>query len=242
MRYEAKHSYFKGLANTIGNFINIPFSLAMRHQLLQCYWNTTSNDFLGMDMEVGPGMNKLRYLILLRTCMNAFFFLISVIFIHVYITRNPNIILLSYIGSVVAPNLLHYTGETVSSAFEYVGSKNYTCILQSCIVYTYRSKWIKVDGTIYKQSTGIVLRMEDDLPQIGEILNIYTVNGATVIFRVVPFSTSYNSHYRAYILNQATEEQFYSLSDLAIHTPVHIRSSRTLHQKFILLPYYVQSM
>ncbi len=37
MRYEAKHSYFKQLALSMGNFINIEHSLAMRHQLLQCY-------------------------------------------------------------------------------------------------------------------------------------------------------------------------------------------------------------
>ena len=37
MRFEAKHRYFKQLANNIGNFINIPHTLAMRHQMLQCY-------------------------------------------------------------------------------------------------------------------------------------------------------------------------------------------------------------
>lgn len=34
MRYEAKHKYF---ASNIGNFINISHTLALRHQLLQCY-------------------------------------------------------------------------------------------------------------------------------------------------------------------------------------------------------------
>lgn len=37
MRYEAKHKYFKTLASNIGNFINVPQTLAMRHQYLQCY-------------------------------------------------------------------------------------------------------------------------------------------------------------------------------------------------------------
>ena len=36
MRYAAKHSYFKHLAQSMGNFINIEFSLATHHQLLQC--------------------------------------------------------------------------------------------------------------------------------------------------------------------------------------------------------------
>ncbi len=37
MRYEAKHQYFKLLAQMMGNFINVPYSLSMRHQCLQAY-------------------------------------------------------------------------------------------------------------------------------------------------------------------------------------------------------------
>ena len=36
MRYEAKHSYFKQLSRSIGNYINLPWTLANRHQLLMC--------------------------------------------------------------------------------------------------------------------------------------------------------------------------------------------------------------
>ena len=55
MRYEAKHSYFKKLAQSMGNFINIAYSLAMRHQQLECYHNAYS--FIGAhDLEIGPGM------------------------------------------------------------------------------------------------------------------------------------------------------------------------------------------
>ncbi len=34
-RYEAKHSYFKQMSRAIGNFINLPFTLASRHQISQ---------------------------------------------------------------------------------------------------------------------------------------------------------------------------------------------------------------
>lgn len=37
MRFEAKHQYFKAVANSLGNFINIALTLATRHQMLQCY-------------------------------------------------------------------------------------------------------------------------------------------------------------------------------------------------------------
>ena len=54
MRYEAKHSYFKRIAQSMGNFINISYSLAMRHQHLECY-NSINMSGLGEEMEVGPG-------------------------------------------------------------------------------------------------------------------------------------------------------------------------------------------
>lgn len=57
MRYEAKHSYFKQLAQSIGNFINLPYTLAMRHQQFQCYLNTNTTDIPGWNdnVEVGKG-------------------------------------------------------------------------------------------------------------------------------------------------------------------------------------------
>lgn len=55
MRYEAKHSYFKKLAQAMGNFINLPYSLAMRHQQLECFNNVNVKDIPGDDMEIGPG-------------------------------------------------------------------------------------------------------------------------------------------------------------------------------------------
>jgi hypothetical protein len=52
MRYEAKHSYFKQLAHSMGNFINLPYSLAMRHQQHQCYVKNAAAE----EMITGPGM------------------------------------------------------------------------------------------------------------------------------------------------------------------------------------------
>ena len=37
MIYEAKHQYFKSLASSLGNFIHIAKTLAMRNQMWQCY-------------------------------------------------------------------------------------------------------------------------------------------------------------------------------------------------------------
>ena len=55
MRFEARHSYFKRLAAQMGNFINISYSLSVRHQRLQCYHQLDQHSVGGEDMEVGPG-------------------------------------------------------------------------------------------------------------------------------------------------------------------------------------------
>ena len=60
MRFEAKHSYFKQLSHSMGNFINITFSLAMRHQQYQCYLNMNTSDLFQWSdcIEVGKGNIK----------------------------------------------------------------------------------------------------------------------------------------------------------------------------------------
>ena len=59
MRYEAKHSYFKKLAQSIGNFINLPWTVPMRHQLLQCYEYATDGSILDLNPEIGPGKDSI---------------------------------------------------------------------------------------------------------------------------------------------------------------------------------------
>ena len=54
-RFEAKHKYFKHLANVLGNFTNICYSLALRHQFHQCYLMLNSHTLSGEKIEIGPG-------------------------------------------------------------------------------------------------------------------------------------------------------------------------------------------
>jgi hypothetical protein len=55
MRFEAKHSYFKSLQRKIKNFINPPFTLAMRHQQWQCKKFKASGDrFLELPILTSP--------------------------------------------------------------------------------------------------------------------------------------------------------------------------------------------
>ena len=57
MRYEAKHRYFKRWANIMGNYKNIPKSLAMHSRRLLCYYLSHSGEssFVSSTISVGPG-------------------------------------------------------------------------------------------------------------------------------------------------------------------------------------------
>ena len=54
-RFEAKHKYFKQLAHVMGNFTNICYSLATRHQLYQCYLSLNRSKHPNQDVEIGLG-------------------------------------------------------------------------------------------------------------------------------------------------------------------------------------------
>jgi len=55
IRFEAKHSYFKQLTQAVGYFINLPYSLAMRHQQLRCYQANNVTGIPGDGLIIGLG-------------------------------------------------------------------------------------------------------------------------------------------------------------------------------------------
>ncbi len=55
MRFEAKHNWFKGLAQQLGNYTNLPYTLSMRYQQLQCYQLCGGQDTLAEHLDIGPG-------------------------------------------------------------------------------------------------------------------------------------------------------------------------------------------
>ena len=58
MRYEAKHSYFKQLARAIGNWINLPLTLAKRHQQFMCMnFALAQHNYLKFKVEI-PASKK----------------------------------------------------------------------------------------------------------------------------------------------------------------------------------------
>ena len=60
MRFEAKHQYLKALATRIGNYINICYSLAVRHQSYQCYILTSDSGICINQHTIGGGIKAVK--------------------------------------------------------------------------------------------------------------------------------------------------------------------------------------
>ena len=56
MRYESKHSYFKQLVRSIGNWINLPLTLGKRHQQMMClsFAESSGTNFLKFNVVCPP--------------------------------------------------------------------------------------------------------------------------------------------------------------------------------------------
>lgn len=55
MRFEAKHNFFRRLSHIVCNFRNISKTMAMRHQMMQCYIIYSRKSIDSHALEVGPG-------------------------------------------------------------------------------------------------------------------------------------------------------------------------------------------
>ena len=64
MRFESKHTYFKQVAIALGNFINVPFTVADMHKKLQSFnfFNDVDQfhtSLLTKPLQNGPGKLQL---------------------------------------------------------------------------------------------------------------------------------------------------------------------------------------
>jgi len=98
---------------------------------------------------------------------------------------------------------------------------------------------MKIYGHEYKTNTGVIVDVEHDLPIVGQIQELYLVDGTRVAFHLKVYKTSYEPHFRAYLLQKQFTEKVLQLSNLFVETPVHIRKSQALgpHVFFIILPF-----
>ena len=46
-----------------------------------------------------------------------------------------------------------------------------------------RTTWVKYNGLLFKQRAGIIINVEDDLPVVGQIEEIYVADKTKIFFR-----------------------------------------------------------
>ncbi len=75
MRFEPKHDYFRRLGQGMTNFKNLPKTLAVRHQCLQCYWLCEEDVYLKPVPETGPGEKYFMFCVCLCIIYNIIFYI-----------------------------------------------------------------------------------------------------------------------------------------------------------------------
>ena len=100
-----------------------------------------------------------------------------------------------------------------------------------------------MDGAEYKNEAAVVysVNKSDGLPKVAKIISIYLINSSTVVFKSDCFSTQYDPHYRAYILDPLHVTKYIYHSTLPLHLPLHIRSSSALSVKNVIMPYCISN-
>ena len=202
-RFEAKHKYFKHLANVLGNFTNICYSLALRHQLHQCYLAANSGTPSSEEIEVGPG--------------NCFY-------VHKHSFHKWNQLehkfILFYASKLLFPRIccgmpvnlvLEFNCRIINYKFVQVLSCTHACYyklenvihMDQVFFNSYSANWVRVKGTKYQTPCCLVIgkgESEEQL-QFAKVINIY-VNGQSVIFEVTLLvSHPFSHHHHAFPLS-----------------------------------------
>ena len=109
----------------------------------------------------------------------------------------------------------------------------------NCFDCCFCTKYVKINGIKCKCSVGAILDVENVVPQVGCVQDIYIVNSNQIPVCVKTFSSKREVHYQAYLLHE--EEgmtKLVYLNKLIWQTPVHICTSHVLGtNKYIILPH-----
>jgi len=96
-------------------------------------------------------------------------------------------------------------------------------------------KWAKIHTEEHRISSGVIIEVAHDEPVVGIIQDLYIFNGYLKCFH-----TSYESHYRAYVLDKHSFSSILiSHSSLFIRNSIHVHTSCVpeLSPSFVILPY-----
>ena len=193
MRYEAKHNYLKKMAQNVGNYINISWTLAMRHQYLQCYYSISGDNLFDACTEIGPGM---------QCTFNGHLCYHNTILGDTVATRNRPL------------ELMEETNECYRLVVDLLSYEVYA--------FMNRPNWVKVDSVTYQKPSALLVGYTNDYPLFGRLEDIYIVN-SMILFNVTLLQTlTFNDHLQAYVVQQSSDSSVIPHTQLLNPFPMHI--------------------
>lgn len=99
----------------------------------------------------------------------------------------------------------------------------YSMVTTAGTVSPCRTKWVKVDGILYKPEGAVVLELIDDYPVFGKIQSIFVVDCVVFLHVCVIRTVSFNSHIHAYIVKRTPTLKTLPVRSLYSPTVLHIR-------------------
>ena len=82
---------------------------------------------------------------------------------------------------------------------------------------------MKKDNVLYKTPSAVVLGVEEDYPQFGDLKKIFVVDQQAFLYVRKMKTTSFNEHHHAYVLEASTEYRAVPVEDLYSPFPLHVR-------------------
>ena len=219
MKYEGKHSYFKHLATVMGNFTNVCYSLALCHQLYQCYLNLNKNELPAEKLEAGPG-----YKIIIKHC---FIFILG--------------------ASATLPDNNFFNSDTdIDQSQTYAKYVTCHCII---LFYEHnRVNWV-VDGGIKFESGACVVLKVDTEGEItfGQIISVYLVHYVVLLEVKVLQVLDFDHHFHAFCVTQNRSQNLFicasKLQDSNVYglysQPLTCISYSMTTNKYIVLKYSI---
>ena len=122
----------------------------------------------------------------------------------------------------------------------YLYNYNLSLSLRS-LTQTHRAKWVRVAGVLYKTPCALLLKVDNDYPQFGRLIEILVLNSSRIVFHVgVMETTTFLSHFNAYCVSPTPSHQVIALSHLHSPFPVHIYQivTRDSVTKQVVVPKY----
>ena len=89
-----------------------------------------------------------------------------------------------------------------------------------------RTKWVKIEGHVYKQNAAVLYKLEEDTMEVLVISTVYVINRTKVFLKGKCYDlTTYNRHFRAHILTSLNKEICICYDHLHHYIPMHPRNT-----------------